>query len=189
MTPKKAFFTCLFLSITLWIGAFSYGFRNNSESHMKKSEKNNKTEKISTHSIVANYLKKGDNFSIFKLIFTNNLKCCIINTAGASLLCIPTVYNSLYCGFVIGCQIADIVNDKTHSRERLTKVLPHSFEVVGLWLSGANGFFLLYIMFWILKKNERFTNKGLKLIGYSMASSVFIILFAAIIEAFISIKL
>jgi uncharacterized membrane protein SpoIIM required for sporulation len=131
-------------------------------------------------------ISKNDKYETFTLIFINNLKGCILNIVGGVMLGLVTLINLIYNGFFS----ADIfVNSYKAgiSIESILKVtLPHSFELIALWLSGAVGFYIAWEIIQFMRGKEKFTSPFYKNVGiYSLIIFV-IILSAAYVETYIS---
>jgi uncharacterized membrane protein SpoIIM required for sporulation len=138
---------------------------------------------------VIDALSKHDSKTAFKLILRNNLKCCILNMGGGVMLGIGTLLNLAFNGFVF----AD-VGVKSYqsglSIESILKVtLPHSFELIGIWLSGSIGFYITWNIIQVLRGKNGFTVRAYKILGIYSVIIFFIILSAAYVEAYISIKM
>jgi uncharacterized membrane protein SpoIIM required for sporulation len=131
-------------------------------------------------------LDRGDNRSAFLLIFTNNLKGCLLNIFGGVMLGLGTVINLLYNGFFS----ADMFKSSYDAGLSLSKILnvtlPHSFELIGFWLSGAIGLYIAWNVILFIRGKENFTALFYKTVGISVAVIFFIILGAAYVEAYIS---
>jgi uncharacterized membrane protein SpoIIM required for sporulation len=70
----------------------------------------------------------------------------------------------------------------------LKLTLPHSFELVGFWLSGAFGLCIAWNIIRFMKGKECFTVRFYKNTGIYSMVILFIILAAAYVEAYISIS-
>lgn len=136
---------------------------------------------------ITEHLKNNDKWSAFYLIFTNNLKVSIINIFGGVFLGIGTFVNLLFNGFYTADVFSTIHANGTSWRKILAHTLPHSFEMIGIWLSGGLGFFIAKNIFDIMIKNKYPTAMFYKIIVFGTLTSSLIILIAAYIEAFISV--
>ncbi|MDR0604225.1 MAG: stage II sporulation protein M [Bacteroidales bacterium] len=89
-------------------------------------------------------LTNGDRCVAFGIIFKNNLKGCILNIVGGAMLGLGTLINILFNGFFS----ADIFVFSYKAGMDITSILrvtlPHSFELIGFWLSGAIGFYIAW---------------------------------------------
>ncbi|MFK2367746.1 stage II sporulation protein M [Bacteroides fragilis] len=82
--------------------------------------------------------------TVHLLPFKNNMQGCILNVLGGGLLGIGTLFNLLLNGFCfadvccrtykLGMSITDI----------FALTLPHSFELIGFWISGGIGLYIAW---------------------------------------------
>lgn len=107
-----------------------------------------------SNAVVEKIIKSADNndkTATFELILTNNLKGCLINVFGGVLLSVATVGNLLVNGFAA----ADVFRNAYDSGFPLTSILkttlPHSFELLGFWLSGMIGFMITWQLIRFMK--------------------------------------
>jgi uncharacterized membrane protein SpoIIM required for sporulation len=68
----------------------------------------------------------------------------------------------------------------------LKVTLPHSFELIGFWLSGAIGFYITWDIIQFMRGKGTFTSHFYKRTGVYSLAVFFIILAAAYVEAYIS---
>jgi uncharacterized membrane protein SpoIIM required for sporulation len=68
----------------------------------------------------------------------------------------------------------------------LKVTLPHSFELIGFWLSGTIGFYITWNIIQLMRGKESFTIRFYKKVGFYSLAVFFIILAAAYVEAYIS---
>lgn len=137
---------------------------------------------------ITEHLNNNDKWSAFYLIFTNNLKVSVINIIGGVFLGIGTFVNLLFNGFYTADVFSTVHANGTSWNTILAHTLPHSFEMVGIWLSGGLGFFIAKNIFDIMIKNRYPTAMFYKIIVSGILISGLIILIAAYIEAFVSIS-
>lgn len=133
------------------------------------------------------HVLNNDRWSVFCLIFINNLKVCVVNIVGGVMLGIPTVINLLINGFSAADVFANIHSNGIGVSQILKHTLPHCFELVGIWLSGAIGFSLAKLMIDFMRGNEVINVKFFRFISKCIVVTVLIILLAAFIEAYVSI--
>jgi uncharacterized membrane protein SpoIIM required for sporulation len=135
---------------------------------------------------ITQYVSENDNKTAFSLIFKNNLKGCILNIVGGVMLGIGTLVNLLFNGFFS----ADVFVSSYHSGLNITSILkvtlPHSFELIGFWLSGAIGFYIAWNIIQFMRGKNSFSTRFYKQVGIGFVAVFFIILSAAYIEAYIS---
>lgn len=118
-------------------------------------------------------------------IIVQNLKCIATNIFGFFSLGLTTSVNLFYNGFIHGYNIRYSLS--VDGLNTWHKILPHSFELIGLYISGAVGYyganFLLKIVF---DKNIQLRKWIITSILFTIISSI-IIISAAYIESHISI--
>lgn len=181
MRTSTPFLLCSLFSVLIWVSSFSWGYYDYHNTHLYSKIENR--ENKSTYEYI------GNNTKLFYLIFRNNIKCCAVNIAGAGLIGIPTVYNTSFNGRVLGSQISNIILDEENRTKRINRILPHCFEILGFWLSGGVGFFIVFMVYKVLFKNSIALISDLLLILYGIMYSVALIFFAAIIEAYLSFNI
>ncbi len=98
------------------------------------------TKPLSAMNNVLAAYANNNRYSAFVLIFFNNAKVLLYNIAGGSSLGICTFFNLI----VNGCAAAfDFGNAHKMGLSWTTiaiHTLPHSIELIGIWLSGGIGF-------------------------------------------------
>jgi len=132
------------------------------------------------------YLSAGNKQGTFVSIFKNNIKSCIFNILGGVFLGLGTLVNLIYNGFIFADIYVSSHNAGISTSMLLKLTLPHSFELIGIWLSGGIGFYIAWLIICFMRGKENFTPKICKLIGIYSAIMFLIILSAAYVEAFIS---
>jgi len=153
-------------------------------SHSKPNQKMS----LDIVSVITEHLNNNNKLSAFYLIFTNNLKVCITNILGGVLLGIGTLINLFINGFYTADVLSNIHSNGTSWNVIIEHTIPHSFEMIGVWFSGALGFFIAKTIFDIMLKNKYPTLIFYKTIASSTLIIVIIIFIAAYIESFISIS-
>lgn len=133
------------------------------------------------------FLDSNDHKAAFSLIFCNNMHGCLVNILSGFLLGIGTIVNLIYNGYVF----ADVL---TFAKGRLSlmKILeltfPHSFELIGFWLSGAIGLKISSTLLLLMKGDSIDLASLLKeMVGLTI-SVVIITLCSAYVEAYITTK-
>ena len=134
---------------------------------------------------VIQLLSDNDRRGAFIAIFKNNLKGCILNIAGGVLLGLGTLFNLSFNGFIFADILVSSYESGLSIPTMLQVTLPHSFELIGFWLSGAIGFYIAWNIIRFMRGKELMDN-FYKTIGISSLIVVVIILAAAYVEAFIS---
>lgn len=151
-----------------------------------------KWEKKRSNSIenqLVDLFNKEDKCGAFSAIFTNNIKGCFLNISSGALIGIGTILNLATNGFYS----ADIIKNSLASgmsvKEVLQVTLPHSFELLGFWLSGAIGFAIAWRLILFMRGKEEFTLAFFKQVGLYSAVVFIIILCAAYIEAYVTVNM
>lgn len=140
-------------------------------------------------SILYTALENSNNKEAFILVFKNNITSCVINICGGVSLGIGTIVNLAYNGFITSDMFVSSYEAGFHLSDILKTTLPHSFELIGFWLSGAMGFMIAYRMILLMKGREDIPRVFLNQMGI-MALVVFVTtLCAAYVETYISINM
>lgn len=136
---------------------------------------------------ITHHFLNNDKWSVFCLIFINNLKVCVVNIVGGVMLGIPTIINLLLNGFSAADVFVNIHSNGIGVTQILKHTLPHCFELLGIWLSGAIGFSLAKLIIDFMRGNEVINVNFFRFISKCIVMTVLIILLAAFIEAYVSI--
>jgi uncharacterized membrane protein SpoIIM required for sporulation len=134
-------------------------------------------------------ISEGNKHNIFVLILKNNLKGCIINIAGGVLLGLGTFINLLFNGFFSADIFVNSYKAGLGIQSIIKITLPHSFELIGFWLSGAIGFYITWNIIQFMRGKESFTIRFYKQIVFYSLIVFIIILVAAYVEAYVSITI
>lgn len=184
LKARRLFLFFLFFSFLFWFVPFMLRlFLINGV----EIENNTQVKCLNVVSDITKCLLKNDRWSAFCLIFSNNLKVCIINIVGGVMLGIVTLINLVVNGFIAADTFATIHNNGMEVSKILKYTLPHCFELLGVWLSGAIGLCIAKVVFNYMKDNKLPTYHSFKFIGKCFIVVVIIILVAAFIEAYVSI--
>jgi len=178
---------CFAISFLIWVTPFLIRILFMDSIIVSHSKPNQKMSSDIV-SVIAEHLNNNNKWSAFYLIFTNNLKVCITNILGGVLLGVGTLINLFINGFYTADVLSNIHSNGTSWSVILEHTISHSFEMIGVWLSGALGFFIAKTIFDIMLKNKYPTLTFYKTIAFSILIIILIILIAAYIEAFISIS-
>lgn len=181
---KKTFWFFLFFSFILWLlpfilRLFFFDIAN--------FEKHPPEKSLNVVSDITNYVANNDKWSVFIAIFSNNLKVCVINIVGGVMLGILTLSNLIMNGFYAADVFATAYNNGIGVTYILKTTLPHSFELIGIWLSGAVGFSIAKLIIDFMRGRDNPYIIFFRFIGKCVLFIVLIILFAALIESYISI--
>ena len=189
MKTNKVIIYSFLLAFTLWFLPFILSFCVKIEiSQMDILQlKNLPQRENSAMQETVNLLSIGDKWGAFVNIFINNLSGCIFNIIGGVLLGLGTTINLIYNGFVLGGIVSTVYASEKSVSFILRATLPHSFELIGIWLSGAIGFCLAWQIICYIRGKENFTQQFLKQIGIYSAIVLLITLLAAYVEAYITI--
>ena len=186
----RIFYICNIIALTIWWSGVGYGLYRASESakymELIPSQTNGLMLSENQKEVIS-YIESNNNFLAFKKISTNNLLCCGINIGGGTMFSVPTLFNLSFYGYVLGFQIYDILNieDKKIRNNSLIRILPHSFEIVGIWLSGSISFYITWLILCILR-NRTVSAYDIKILIKYILSMLLIIICAAIVETYIS---
>lgn len=124
----------------------------------------------------------------FALIFLNNLKGCLLNIAGGAFLGLGTTINLMINGFYTADIFATSYNSGMTLQKMVSVTLPHSFELIGFWLSGAIGFYIAWNFILFMRGKNHFNLFFLKTIVILTVIVFALILSAAYVESFISVN-
>ena len=185
---KSPFYYFLLVSIICWLIPFV--FRVSSRKTIDVNLSHN-TSVINPHAVVNEILdahSKDNNKTVFFLICKNNQKNCILNIAGGVILGIGTILNLMFNGFVFADVVVGAYKSGLSIDAILRVTLPHSFELVGVWLSGAIGFYVAWNIFQFMCGKGEFDTRFYKKVGKYYIITFFIILTSAYVEAYISMK-
>lgn len=184
-TIRLLLFCCLF-SFLFWVTPFLIRILF-MDTIIVTNSTHNQGANLSVVSEITEHLNNHDKWSAFHLIFINNLKVCIINIFGGVLFGIGTFVNLFMNGFYTADVFSNIHANGTSWNTILAHTFPHSFEMIGIWLSGGLGFFIAKTIFDMMIKNRYPAAIFYKIIGLGTLTVGLIILVTAYIEAFISI--
>lgn len=186
---KRNFIRIAFL---LWFIPFFIRFFLNlsfQEINTSSFQKFEVMENSCVESRLMDLIREGDRKGCFLIIFTNNIKGCLLNIAGGSFIGVVTIVNLAINGFYS----ADIIKNSFDNGMLVTQILkvtfPHSFELLGFWLSGAIGLSIAWKLIQFIQGKEEFTLLFFKRIGMYTCIVFVIILSAAYIEAFVTMNM
>lgn len=119
------------------------------------------------------------------LVIGSNLKCIAINTLGFVSFGFTTFLNLLFNGFVHGFSIRFWTN--LIGIEALNRILPHSFELVGIFLSGGVGFLGVSFIIKFLCGNDNIVRSWIFTSSFFTILACLIIIVAGFIEGYVSL--
>lgn len=189
---KKTFFYCLLLSFSIWLLPFSLRIALGNISYEQMNNAPNALQPETSVSVVdeiIHSINNEDRSNAFLLILKNNIKGCIINIAGGVMLGLGTVVNLIINGFYSSDVFVSSYYSGQTIRQILDITLPHSFELIGFWLSGAIGLYIAWNIILFIRGKESFTSLFYKKVGILTAITFLIILAAAFVEAYISTRI
>ena len=172
----KSFFIAIMISFLIWllpfIGRIFF-------IEMPIIESSDTAQYDSVISEITESLDKDNHFEAFLLIFKNNILGCAINIAGGVFLGLGTIINLFINGYDSGFGLHNI----------LKTTLPHSFELIGFWLSGAIGLSIAWELILFMRNQDIFSVKFCKWLVLWLTVVFIIILIAAFVEAYISVTM
>ena len=136
---------------------------------------------------LVNSLDEDNKSKAFILIFKNNIIGCIINIVGGVLLGIGTIMNLTVNGFASSDVLVYSYNRGLSVREILNVTLPHSFELIGFWISGAMGLNIAWRIILFMQNKKDIDFKFYKEVAIQFLGVFIIILLAAYVEAYVTI--
>ena len=113
-------------------------------------------------SILYEALEDSSSDEAFLLVFKNNIKSCLINVCGGVSLGVCTIVNLAYNGFATSDMFVVSYQSGFSLSDILKTTLPHSFELIGFWLSGAMGLMIAYRLLLFMKGRENISRDFLK---------------------------
>jgi len=185
----KNFTICVVIAFVIWLIPFSFRLAISFEEEETSVE--NVIVKEPVKGTVTNIFEaycSGNRKEVFHLIFFNNLKVSVINILGGMFLGLGTFVNLALNGFFAADVFSTIHKNGMSWLEIVEYTGPHSFEMIGIWISGGLGFYIAILIFDVMFKNKYPTILNYKIILISAISIVLILLFAAYVEAFISVR-
>ncbi len=147
----------------------------------------NKTENNALTNI-QKAMETGNN-DAFVLVFKNNIKTCIINICGGVSLGICTIINLVYNGFVTSDMFVISYESGFPITSILKTTLPHSFELIGFWVSGAMGLMIAYHLILFMRGREENLRVSVKQMAILAVIVFLTTLCAAYVETHISINM
>jgi uncharacterized membrane protein SpoIIM required for sporulation len=187
MRQNKNFIFCVLFAISLWLLPFLIRILFvETPVHINTIEEPKKT--VVTKIVDA--VGSNDHKAAFLLIFKNNIRGCVINIAGGMLLGLATLFNLVINGFATADVFVSSYQTGFSIENILKTTLPHSFELLGFWLSGAIGFSIAWKLIQFMKGRENsFTLSFIKQIGIGTAIVFLIMLCAAYVESYVSLNI
>jgi uncharacterized membrane protein SpoIIM required for sporulation len=184
----KNILSFLWISIACWLFAFIIRifFVESSKINADQITIPPLTENHNIVTKIIDLIIEDNKYEAFVLIFENNIKGCILNITGGIFLGLGTFFNLMYNGFFMSDIFMSSYKAGLSIDFMLKITSPHSFELVGFWLSGAIGFYIAWNIIQFMRGKESFTVRFYKYVGIYSLVVFFIILAAAYVEAYIS---
>ncbi len=182
---KPNFFIFFLISAFLWSLTFICRLIFIDDLHVSPGSYTEMTPDIFFN--LSNAYNQGDKWEVFLLIFGNNLKSCIFNILGGVLLGLGTLINLLMNGFITADMFYNTFINGMSVSQIIQHTLPHSIELIGIWLSGATGFYIANILWFLIQNKKVDIGYFVNIIFKSMLSTVLIILLSAVLEAYVSV--
>ena len=178
------------LSIIIWLIPFL--FRLMTPSHYyyvdtQALEKAGMTKQLSTMDSLLHYVDNNEREQVFLTIAKNNLKGCFINIAGGCMMGVVSVVNLSFNGFFSAGLIKQTYQQGIPFRRICELTIPHSFELIGFWWSGAIGLYIASQIFKAFRGKETDT-KIYRFVGFGLLMVILIIIAAAFVEAYITMN-
>jgi len=184
---KYKFIHFFIISAILWCIPFFFRLYLINDIGVSSANNAESTPKILNQLFIAH--AENNRLEIFTLIFKNNLKSCVFNILGGVMLSLGTIVNLIMNGFITADIFYTVYRNGMGINQILKHTLPHCFEVIGIWLSGALGIYIAFSLFVFLKNNSLPTISFYRFVGKQIVFVIIIIALSAFIEAFISTKL
>lgn len=185
----KCFWIFFLISSCIWITSLLIRLFCISSQDLQPLLELSKAHQDPTINKLIHLLNNGNKFSAFIFVFWNNLKVCIFCIAGGVTLNILTIVTLAQNGFFTADIIMNSYENGISVNELLKHTLPHSFEIVGIWLSGAIGFCFTKILVDYITNEKAPKKKFIRLLNYQFLLIFVITLAAALIETYVSIPL
>lgn len=175
------------LSIILWVIPFLLRLFINDNSLMNNHNHPDKQHMPTVVTELFESFSHNDREKAFYIIFNNNMKVCLYNIVGGMMLGLGTFINLIMNGFLAADAFVNIHKSGMSVSDILKYTLPHSFEIIGIWLSGSLGFIIAKILLDFIRFNNLPTVRFYKYFGIGFFITLCIILAAAYTEAFVSL--
>ncbi|WP_449190879.1 stage II sporulation protein M [Tannerella forsythia] len=181
----KSFFIAIMISFLIWllpfIGRIFF-------IEMPIIESSDTAQYDSVISEITESLDQDNHFEAFLLIFKNNILGCAINIAGGVFLGLGTIINLFINGFASADIFKNVYDLGFGLNNILKTTFSHSFELIGFWVSGAIGLSIAWKLIQFMRGKEMITIHFYKQIVLWIVAVFVIILVAAFVEAYISVK-
>lgn len=143
----------------------------------------NVKDKLKSHKIE---LMKSEFENDFHRIYTNNTIVITKLIAGASLFGVPTVILLLFNGWGLAYTISNSLTTGLGVKIITLSILPHSIELIGIWLAAAVGFYCTELIIHLIKYKTPPDRSKLMKVLYCTIASYAIIAVAAYLESYLT---
>ncbi|MCF0191108.1 MAG: stage II sporulation protein M [Marinilabiliaceae bacterium] len=190
---KFSVYTTVSLSFVVWLIFFllrlTIDIDYSVDNSCQTDEDMESSSVIANEQVIFEAISNGDDYSVFVMIFMNNIKGCIINILGGFLFSVGTFLNLAFNGFMMADTFRLAYDVGMDTEKILMTTLPHSFELLGFFLSGAIGMQITLEMIKLIKNKMCFT-KRFFYDGLIQSLIVFVLIIsAAFVEAYISVNI
>lgn len=133
-------------------------------------------------------MNNGELSKVFYMIFSNNIKGCFVNIMGGFTLGITTAFNMLFNGFSASDIFTTVAESDMGISGVLETTLPHSFELIGFWLSGAIGLSITWQLIRFMRGRDIFNMLYVRQLVLATIIMTVLILGAAYVETYVSLN-
>lgn len=174
------------LSLLVWLIPFCGRIPLDISCNIQAGANNDVKNSVTT---IYKALQASSSDEAFVLVFKNNMKGCIINICGGVSLGVCTIGNLAFNGFVTSDMFMNSYEAGYPVSCIVRTTLPHSFELIGFWLSGAIGFMIAYQLILFMKGSAGNMIQFAKRVSVLTTVVFLIMLCAAYVETHISVNM
>ena len=187
-SKRKIFIMCFVVSILIWSIPFCIRIIYSKEATYY-TELVTVSDAESATEILFEKIQQKQLFDAFIMIFTNNSKGCLINISGGTLFSVITFINLCFNGYFM----ADTFVNNYYAGFKLENIikttLPHSFELVGFWISGAIGLMMTMKILSMMRGKKFYEDNFYKHMFVYTVVAVIIVFLAALVETYVSMRI
>ncbi|MBO5641840.1 MAG: stage II sporulation protein M [Prevotella sp.] len=188
LSKRKIFVMCFAVSILIWSIPFCLRIIYSKEATFY-TELVTVSDAESVTEILFDKIQQKQFFDVFIMIFTNNLKGCLLNIGGGTLFSVITFINLCFNGYLM----ADTFVKSYYAGFKLENIikttLPHSFELVGFWISGAIGFMMTMKILSMMRGKIFYEDNFYIHMSVYAVLAIGIIFLAALVETYVSMRI
>lgn len=175
---RKLILTSFAISAVCWIGSFTISFLLLTE----------KSFEFTSAQHVNLEIDFDNRYESFSKICSNNIKVQLVNFTGLISFGLTSFVNLVYNGLITGAIIKGLVVKSNDVNSIWLSMLPHSFELLGTFLSGAIGLSGFKIGKEVIQNDLRVISSELKgFILRAMVIALMVTIVAAYVESFLSV--